>query len=222
MPTNGGKAKQEEKPGRQRDHTATPDQIPRSGEDNVTGPDDLRVAAAWRLLPTRERSDHGLWTVPEAGALIAGSLLAQVADVAESRVEEVLELVGLAADGGRRVGGYSMGMRQRLSLASALLRRISPDDDPRSIEERSRPGLDLAPWVRVRAWRHERNKMLRPQAGSGGQSHEDEGRRRALSDRQHGPIRTEPKEVFMAQSQDPPALQPRDRTSRSSAWMEGA
>jgi ABC-2 type transport system ATP-binding protein len=38
-----------------------------------------------------------------------------------SRVEEVLEIVGLSGDAGRRVGGYSLGMRQRLSLAAALL-----------------------------------------------------------------------------------------------------
>jgi ABC-2 type transport system ATP-binding protein len=38
-----------------------------------------------------------------------------------SRVEEVLEIVGLSEDAGRRVGGYSLGMRQRLSLAAALL-----------------------------------------------------------------------------------------------------
>jgi ABC-2 type transport system ATP-binding protein len=37
------------------------------------------------------------------------------------RVEEVLGLVGLSEAGGRAVGGYSLGMRQRLSLAGALL-----------------------------------------------------------------------------------------------------
>ncbi|MHB8220026.1 MAG: ABC transporter ATP-binding protein [Acidimicrobiales bacterium] len=37
------------------------------------------------------------------------------------RIDEVLDLVGLTADAGRRVGGYSLGMRQRLELASALL-----------------------------------------------------------------------------------------------------
>jgi len=39
----------------------------------------------------------------------------------EKRVDEVLELVGLTADAKRKVGGFSMGMRQRLELATALL-----------------------------------------------------------------------------------------------------
>jgi ABC-2 type transport system ATP-binding protein len=37
------------------------------------------------------------------------------------RVDEVLGLVGLADVAGRAVGGFSLGMRQRLSLAGALL-----------------------------------------------------------------------------------------------------
>ena len=40
---------------------------------------------------------------------------------APGRVEEVLDLVDLTADAGRRVGKFSLGMRQRLSLAAALL-----------------------------------------------------------------------------------------------------
>ena len=39
----------------------------------------------------------------------------------ESRVEEMLELVGLAEAAGRRVGGYSKGMLQRIGLAQALV-----------------------------------------------------------------------------------------------------
>jgi ABC-2 type transport system ATP-binding protein len=41
---------------------------------------------------------------------------------AQSRVDEVLEQVGLARRGGDRVSGYSTGMRQRLGIAAALLR----------------------------------------------------------------------------------------------------
>jgi hypothetical protein len=37
------------------------------------------------------------------------------------RADEVIDLVDLTAAGGRNVGGYSMGMRQRLALAAALL-----------------------------------------------------------------------------------------------------
>src|SRR6185437_4991458 len=39
----------------------------------------------------------------------------------ESRIEDVLDLVGLAGAADRRVGGFSLGMRQRLGLATALL-----------------------------------------------------------------------------------------------------
>jgi len=38
-----------------------------------------------------------------------------------SRADEVLEVTGLAEAGRRRVRGYSLGMRQRLALATALL-----------------------------------------------------------------------------------------------------
>lgn len=41
------------------------------------------------------------------------------------RIKEMLHLVGLEADGGRRVGGYSQGMRQRLAIARAFLSRPS-------------------------------------------------------------------------------------------------
>jgi ABC-2 type transport system ATP-binding protein len=48
-------------------------------------------------------------------------ILASAAGIPCARVDEVLERVGLADAAHRRVGGYSLGMRQRLGLASALL-----------------------------------------------------------------------------------------------------
>jgi ABC-2 type transport system ATP-binding protein len=48
-------------------------------------------------------------------------VVAASAGIERSRVEEVLGVVQLTADGGRRVGGYSLGMRQRLGIAAALL-----------------------------------------------------------------------------------------------------
>ena len=46
---------------------------------------------------------------------------ASTAQVPTSRVDEVLALVGLTEAANRRVGGFSLGMRQRLGLAGALL-----------------------------------------------------------------------------------------------------
>jgi len=48
-------------------------------------------------------------------------VVAAAAGIPFARVEEALGLVQMTADAGRRVGGYSLGMRQRLSLAAALL-----------------------------------------------------------------------------------------------------
>jgi ABC-2 type transport system ATP-binding protein len=58
--------------------------------------------------PGRRARDHLLW-------------LAQSNDIPRSRIDEVLELVGLSAVGGRRTGGFSLGMAQRLGIAAALL-----------------------------------------------------------------------------------------------------
>jgi len=47
--------------------------------------------------------------------------LALASDIPADRVQELLELVGLQSAADRKVKGYSLGMRQRLGLAGALL-----------------------------------------------------------------------------------------------------
>ena len=54
-------------------------------------------------------------------------MLASTSGIPDRRVDELLELVGIPAAARKRAGGYSMGMRQRLGLAAALL------GDPRAV-----------------------------------------------------------------------------------------
>jgi ABC-2 type transport system ATP-binding protein len=48
-------------------------------------------------------------------------VLAATHDIPDRRVDELLDLVGIPAAARKRAGDYSMGMRQRLGLATALL-----------------------------------------------------------------------------------------------------
>ncbi len=64
-------------------------------------------------------------------------VLAPLVGVPDSRVDEVLELVGLAGDADRPAGGYSLGMKQRLGLAATLL-----GDPPVLILDEPTNGLD--------------------------------------------------------------------------------
>ena len=60
------------------------------------------------LHPARSGRNHLLW-------------LAQSQGLGRRRVDEVIEQVGMAAAARRAAGGYSLGMRQRLGIAAALL-----------------------------------------------------------------------------------------------------
>ena len=81
-------------------------------------------------LPYRDLPDplHAVGAVFESSSFHPGRsgrdhlrIQALAGDAPSSRIGEVLELVGLTHAANRRVGTFSLGMRQRLALATALL-----------------------------------------------------------------------------------------------------
>ncbi len=72
--------------------------------------------------------------------------MAKAGGIGQSRVEDVLEMVGLAAVADQRIGGFSLGMSQRLGIAAALL-----GDPPILLFDEPVNGLDPEGirWVRT-------------------------------------------------------------------------
>jgi ABC-2 type transport system ATP-binding protein len=91
---------------------------PTSGEAKVLG----------RRYVELERPGRQVGAILEANAFHPGRTgrnhlrtLAYASGIDQSRVDEMLALVDLTAAANRRVKGYSLGMKQRLALAGALL-----------------------------------------------------------------------------------------------------
>jgi ABC-2 type transport system ATP-binding protein len=90
---------------------------PTSGSATIGGRPYRALAAPLREVGTMlEAAAH-----PSRSARNHLRILAAEASVPASRVEEMLRLVELDGAAKRRVGGFSLGMRQRLGLAGALI-----------------------------------------------------------------------------------------------------
>jgi ABC-2 type transport system ATP-binding protein len=110
------------------------------------GPNGAGKSTTLRMIVGLARSDHGTSTVSgrpfvqlpnptrvvgtllDPSAMHAGrtgratlKIAGQIAGVATDRVDELLDRVGLTHAADRRVGGYSLGMRQRLGIAQTLV-----------------------------------------------------------------------------------------------------
>ena len=95
------------------------------GLDRPTSGTALIDGVPYRQLPNPARKVGALLDAkgvhPNRSARASLLWQAQAAGLPRTRVDEVLELVGLSDVAGKRVGGFSLGMGQRLGIAAALL-----------------------------------------------------------------------------------------------------
>src|SRR5215210_9418592 len=144
--------------------------IPPGSVTGFLGPNGAGKSTTMRMIMGLDRPTSGTVTVNgkayarhraplrEVGALLDAKAvhtgrsarshlrtMAATHNIPASRVDEVIEMTGLAAVARKRVGGFSMGMGQRLGIASAML------GDPRTlILDEPVNGLDPegVQWVR--------------------------------------------------------------------------
>ncbi len=131
------------------EHTVVDDlslTVPHGALVGFIGPNGAGKSTTMRMLLGLTRPDAGAGTVlgeafgeparflPRVGAFVDGpafykelsgrrnlAALAELGGIPTSRVDPILERVGLAARANSAVREYSMGMRQRLGIAAALL-----------------------------------------------------------------------------------------------------
>jgi ABC-2 type transport system ATP-binding protein len=91
-------------------------------------PTDGHATVLGRSYAELDDPSHTVGAVLDGGMLHPGRsgrnhlrALAREAGIGDARVDELLQLVALKEAANRRAGGYSLGMRQRLGLAAALL-----------------------------------------------------------------------------------------------------
>ena len=135
------------------------------------GPNGAGKSTTMRLITGLDRPDGGTATIgglayaqlskplTRVGALLEARglhpgrsarnhllFLAQTQDIRASRVDEVLDLVGLSEVANKRAGGFSLGMTQRLGIAAAML-----GDPPVLLLDEPGNGLDPEGirWVRT-------------------------------------------------------------------------
>jgi len=94
--------------------------VPASGQVRVNGRDyrSSRAPMAELGLLLEAKSVH-----PGRSARDHLLAIGQTAGIGKTRVNQVIELVGLGDVARKRVGGYSLGMSQRVGIAAALLGR---------------------------------------------------------------------------------------------------
>ena len=145
-------------------------EIPRGGVIGFVGPNGAGKSTTMRMLlglikPTDGDADilghpisqpatflgkvGALIETPSFYSALSGTdnlkVMATLGGYSSERIQEVLKTVGLANRGGDKVSGYSLGMKQRLGIAAALL----PDPELLVLDEPTN-GLDPAGIVEIR------------------------------------------------------------------------